>query len=143
MADSGARGTKREGWPLRTRAGSVAPYSTVYTSQYSALCHAEAAGRGAGEEERRRNEGKGEGTKDITPVVHRMPLHHLTQLAASFRPVLLSPKLLLTYHKQSGRSLSSLPPFPRSSFSHSMVRWWRGILWTTGVRVRTRERGRG
>jgi hypothetical protein len=40
-------------------------YTILYRSQYSALCYARAAEGGAGEEERRRDEGTGEGAKEV------------------------------------------------------------------------------
>ena len=43
----------------------------VLTSQHSALCYAKAAEGGAGEEERRRDEGTGEGAKEVARVLTR------------------------------------------------------------------------
>jgi hypothetical protein len=47
------------------RAGSIVHYTIIYRGQYSTLCYARAAGVGAGEEERRRDEGTGEGAKEV------------------------------------------------------------------------------
>jgi hypothetical protein len=51
--------------PLRTRAGSIVHYGTLHRSQHSTLCYARAAEGGAGEEERGRDEGMGEGAKEV------------------------------------------------------------------------------
>jgi hypothetical protein len=44
----------------------MAHYDTLCRRQYSALCYAGAAEGGAGEEERRRDEGTGDGAKEVT-----------------------------------------------------------------------------
>jgi hypothetical protein len=48
--------------PLRTRAGSIVHYTIQEIVQYAMLGAAE---RGAGEEERRRDEGTGDGAKEV------------------------------------------------------------------------------
>jgi hypothetical protein len=52
--------------PLRTRAGSIAHYTTQEAARCGVSCRgSREAERGAGEEERRRDEGTGDGAKEV------------------------------------------------------------------------------